>query len=59
VKHQIDWIDLPAQWRGNDRWPDDPETQRLIMRLHDDAVRLALPNTRVGEPEWPDRIWTE
>jgi hypothetical protein len=56
---QNDWVHLPADWRREGRWPDDPAAQRLLRRLHGDAVRFELPNTRIGVPEWPDRIWEE
>ena len=60
IKHQIDWVELPGRWHRNDEWPDDdPAAAQLIMQLRTDAVRMRLPNTRVGEPEWPDRIWIE
>lgn len=59
IKHQIDWVELPGRWRRDNRWPDDPAQERLILQLHADAVRLRLPNTRVGHPDWPDRVWIE
>ena len=59
IKHQADWVALPGDRQRNGEWPSDPEERRLILRLRADAVRLALPNTRVGHPEWPERIWTD
>ena len=59
IKHQIDWVELPGRWRRDDNWPDDPAEAALIRLLYSDAVRVALPNTRVGKPEWPDRVWIE
>jgi hypothetical protein len=59
VKHQIDWVELPGRWRRDNNWPDDPADAALIRLLYSDAVRTALPNTRVGKPEWPDRVWIE
>jgi hypothetical protein len=59
VKHQIDWVELPGRWRRDNNWPDDPAEAALIRLLYSDAVRVALPNTRVGKPEWPDRVWIE
>jgi len=59
IKHQVDWVEMPGRWRRNGQWPSDPARQRLILRLRDDAVRLALPNTRVDRPEWPARLWME
>lgn len=59
IKHQIDWVELPGRWRRDDRWPRDPAEERLLLLLYSDAVRLKVPNTRLGRPEWPDRIWIE
>ena len=58
-KHQADWVALPGLWQRSERWPTDPADLRLILRLRGDAVGLPLPNTRVGHPEWPDRLWTD
>jgi hypothetical protein len=59
IKHQVDWVDLPGRWRRNGEWPDDKGERRLILQLRRDAVRLAVPNTRVDIPEWPARLWSE
>jgi hypothetical protein len=59
VKHQIDWVELPGRWQRDGNWPTDPDEQRLILQLRDDAMQFSLPNTRVGWPEWPDRLWLE
>lgn len=59
IKHQIDWVELPGRWRRDQRWPTDPAEERLILQLHADAVGIRLPNTRVGRPDWPDRVWIE
>lgn len=59
IKHQADWVALPGLWQRNGQWPGDPAEQRLILRLRADAVGLVLPNTRIGHPEWPDRIWID
>jgi hypothetical protein len=59
IKHQIDWVELPGRWRRDQRWPTDPAEERLLLQLHADAVAIALPNTRAGRPEWPDRTWIE
>jgi len=58
-KHQADWVALPGLWQRSERWPNDPADLRLILQLRADAVGLPLPNTRVGHPEWPDRVWTD
>jgi hypothetical protein len=58
-KHQADWVALPGRWQRDGRWPSDLAEQRLILQLRGDAVGLVLPNTRVGDPEWPARIWTD
>lgn len=58
-KHQIDWIELQGRWERANQWPDDPARQGLIRQLRDDAVQLALPNTRFGRPDWPNRLWLE
>jgi hypothetical protein len=57
-RHQADWTALPGLWQRSGRWPSDPAEQRLIHQLRGDAVELVLPNTRVGDPQWPTRIWT-
>jgi len=59
VKHQIDWVELPERWKRDGSWPSDPDEQQLILRLRDDALAFTLPNTRLGRPEWPDRLWLE
>lgn len=59
VKHQIDWIELPGRWRAEGQWPADPAQQRLILQLRDNALRMALPNTRLDYPEWPSRLWID
>ena len=59
VKKQADWAVLPHQWRRGGLWPTDLGEQRLILRLHADAVGFVLPNTRVDHPVWPGRIWTD
>jgi len=59
LKHQIDWVTLPYDWRRNQEWPSDPADERLILQLRSEAVRVALPNTRAERPEWPAHVWTE
>ena len=59
VKHQIDWVELPGRWQRDGNWPTDPAEQRLILQLRNDALESSLPNTRIGRPEWPDRVWLE
>lgn len=59
VKHQIDWVELPERWKRDGSWPADPAEQQLILLLRDDAIAFTLPNTRLGRPEWPDRLWLE
>jgi len=59
IKHQIDWVELPGRWKRDRSWPSDPAEQRLILQLRDDAMQFNLPNTRVGRPECPDRLWLE
>jgi hypothetical protein len=56
---QNDWVQLPIEWRREGRWPEDPAARQLLRRLHADAVSVEFPNTRVGVPQWPDRIWEE
>jgi hypothetical protein len=59
VKHQIDWVELPGRWQRDGSWPTNAAEQQIIWQLRSDAVQFALPNTRVGWPEWPDRLWPE
>ncbi|MGH9257452.1 MAG: hypothetical protein ACRD3C_23060, partial [Vicinamibacterales bacterium] len=59
TKHQIDWVSLPYDWQRQDRWPDDPAAQQLILQLRRAAIDMHVPNTRVDEPEWPSRLWPE
>ena len=59
VKHQIDWVELPERWKRDGSWPSDPAEQQLILLLRDEAIAFTLPNTRLGRPEWPDRLWLE
>lgn len=59
VKHQNDWAHLPFAWQRGGAWPEDPEAQRLILQLRGQAIDMALPNTRVDEPEWPSRFWLD
>jgi hypothetical protein len=59
IKHQIDWVDLPDEWRREGEWPADPAKQRLILKLRDEAVHLRVPNTRLDRPAWPSRLWNE
>lgn len=59
IKHQIDWVELPGRWHREKRWPTDPAEEQLILRLQADAIHIKLPNTRVGRPDWPDRLWIE
>jgi hypothetical protein len=58
-RHQADWAAVPGLRQRNGQWPSDPAEQRLILRLREDAVGLELPNTRIGHPEWPNRIWLD
>jgi hypothetical protein len=59
IKHQIDWVELPGRWHRDQRWPTDPAEERLILQLRADAIHMKLPNTRIGRPDWPDRLWIE
>ncbi|MET0213933.1 MAG: hypothetical protein ABW292_13055, partial [Vicinamibacterales bacterium] len=59
IKHQIDWVELLGRWHRENRWPTDAAEERLILRLHADAVHIKLPNTRIGRPDWPNRLWIE
>lgn len=59
AKHQIDWAVLPYNWQRLGLWPDDAAAQRLILQLRQNAIDMRVPNTRVGEPEWPSRLWPE
>jgi hypothetical protein len=59
AKHQIDWVSLPYEWQRQDRWPSDPAAQQLVLQLRRAAIRMHVPNTRLGEPEWPGRLWPE
>jgi len=56
---QNDWVHLPRQWREDGLWPTDPTALRLVQRLHDDAVGLELPNSRVAEPWWTNLLWED
>ena len=59
IKHQIDWVELLGRWHREDRWPTDPIEEQLLLRLHADAVHIKLPNTRIGRPDWPNRLWLD
>jgi hypothetical protein len=59
MNHQADWVDLPGRWKRDGAWPSDPAEQQLILQLRDDAVESRFPNTRVGGPGWPGRLWFE
>jgi hypothetical protein len=59
IKHQIDWVELLGRWHRENRWPTDAAEERLLLRLHADAVHIKLPNTRIGRPDWPNRLWIE
>jgi hypothetical protein len=50
---------LPGRLRRDQRWPTDPAEERLILQLRADAIHMKLPNTRIGRPDWPDRLWIE
>jgi hypothetical protein len=56
-RQQNDWARLPGEWRRAGRWPTDPEARQLILQLRRDAIGLRLPNTEIGIPRWPDRLW--
>jgi len=58
-RHQADWTVLPGLRQRNGQWPSDLAEQRLIHQLRGDAVGLVLPNTRVGDPQWPVQIWPD
>ena len=59
IKHQIDWVALVGRSHREKRPPDDPAEEQLIRRLQADGVHIKLPNTRIGRPDWPDRLWIE
>jgi hypothetical protein len=59
IRAQNDWVHLPSEWRREGRWPADPAVLDLVRQLHDRAVGLELPNTRLGKPRWADRLWEE
>jgi hypothetical protein len=55
-KTRNDWASQPGLWKRNGRWPSDPESQRLIHQLRDDALSMRMPNPRF-EPPWMERVW--
>ena len=59
IKHQVDWAELPGRWQRSGQWPHEPAQRELVLRLHHEAVHLAVPNTRIDQPEWPARLWSE
>jgi len=59
TRHQLDWVSLPYEWQRQDRWPSDPAAQQLLLQLRRTAIGMHIPNTRVGEPEWPGRLWPD
>ena len=59
VKHQMDWAVLPHKWKREGRWPQDAAKQALILELRREAIAPALPNARLGRPEWPDLLWID
>jgi hypothetical protein len=59
IKQQSDWVPLPYARQRSGDWPEDPAAQQLILQLRRQAIALPVPNTRVDEPEWPSRLWTD
>ena len=59
IKQQSDWVSLPYSRQRSGDWPEDPAAQQLILQLRRQAIALSVPNTRVDEPEWPSRFWTD
>ena len=59
IKHQVDWVELPGRWQRGGQWPHEGVQRDLILRLRHEAVHLAIPNTRIDQPEWPARLWSE
>jgi hypothetical protein len=59
IKHQIDWVALVGRWHREKPPTEDPAEEQLILRLQADGVHMKLPNTRIGRPDWPDRLWIE
>jgi hypothetical protein len=59
IKQQVDWVELPGRWQREHNWPEEPAAQQLILQLRRDAVRMTLPNTLEGGPEWPDHLWLD
>jgi len=55
-KTRNDWASQPGLWKRNGRWPVDPESQRLIHDLRNEALSLRVPNPHF-EPTWVERIW--
>jgi hypothetical protein len=59
IKHQVDWVELPGRWQRSGQWPHASKQRELVFRLRHEAVQLAIPNTRIDQPEWPARLWSE
>lgn len=59
IKQQGDWVPLPYARQRSGDWPEDPAARQLILQLRREAIALPVPNTRVDEPEWPSRFWTD
>jgi hypothetical protein len=57
-RHQNDWAGLPYAAQKA-RWTTDETATRIVLRLHDDAVGMNVPNTSVGVPRWVDRLWED
>jgi dolichyl-phosphate beta-glucosyltransferase len=55
-KTRNDWASQPGLWKRNGRWPVDPESQRLIHELRNEALSMRVPNPHF-EPTWVERIW--
>lgn len=58
-RHQNDWAHLPGRLSREGQWPADPAARTLIGQLYSAAIRMEVPNTRVGEARWIDRIWED
>jgi dolichyl-phosphate beta-glucosyltransferase len=55
-KTRNDWASQPGLWKRAGRWPSDPDSQRLILHLRNDALSMRVPNPWF-EPPWIERVW--
>ena len=55
-KQRNDWARVPALWKQDGIWPEDPGEQRILERLRTDALELQVPNPHF-EPRWMPQVF--